>query len=1556
MRGLRRSKRWLAMLLAFTLAFSNVAYLDTPMVTYAAEETPDDTSSEKEETAAEETSEDESDTEQEEAAPEESSDSQETTEEPTVEEEPEQPSVEEKPTEPVEGNPEETIPDTEIVEEPTEEDPDEVIEEEVPEEEEKDEEDEKPATYEVTFKASGDNGTVKVRMPDSEESEKIDLNKGFSGTVEEDSTVTFSVQADEGYSIDKVEVNKERKYADSQDGDVYTYELENIDSEKNVKIFFVEEEPEEEVEEEPTEGEEDPELESYKLTVNVPEANGTVTVTTPEAKKADASKGYSTTVEEGSEVSLTVAPDEGYEIDSVSVNGKDAEASTETEDSSTYEIAEIKEDTEVTVTFAEKEAEDDPALEEELNEYEVTVDVLEDKGAVEVTTSEGKTVDASEGYSETVKEGSTISLEVEPEKGYKGVVKVNGKTVKATSKSLKSAVYAVKEITSDIAIEVSFVEEADLSLMPKQELTAEAGGVTVTVKAEAGVLPEGTKVVAKEVSSSKVEDAIAETMEEDKEIVSTTAIDVTLQDQDGNEVQPAEGRNVVVEFSGISTDGEADSMAVYHVDDAGESADKVTGDRAVSDSVVFTAGHFSIYVVVNNVSMGDYTNRIYECEAGSSFTVESYKNWNSSYWSSSNDNVARITSGNNKYGSKTITVKISDNAADGATAVITRNKSILSSDKEQFTIKVKNETSGVTPVYVYLKINGSTEGWVANKEGWFTIGKIEVPGLESATKYKHNQIYNGFIDEKGIMNIISTSLKRHPDNSTCYFDPSSSDVYQKDLIVAQGATGYLDEAQDGVNAWHLNFYMNAPKKVTLTINYVDTEGNIVHEQYKEEKNFGSSYNVPSPSIDGYSLVNKDQEVIEVDKLLTSVTYDVIYQRTSTGTIDVDGEGATIAGNNLSWVYDGQSHSGTARVIDAEGNVVEGYTVTYSTPNSVKDVSEGKVEVTATAKKTGYTDITTTFTIQITAKELTVKAVDASKNFGENDPASFAYTVNGEVGSEKAGFNGSLSRKAGEAVGHYEIQQGNLELKDNGSFKAGNYKLKYEKGDFEIKTAQSTGTIDVDGEGATIAGNNLSWVYDGQSHSGTARVIDAEGNVVEGYTVTYSTPNSVKDVSEGKVEVTATAKKTGYTDITTTFTIQITAKPVTITVEDAEKFLGAADPTFKGRITSGSLVAEKDLGEISYIRTNASVNEIGEYKDVLTVSYKENSNYNVTVVPGKFKITGLSYIVRYVDENGEPVEKEKKVPDQSLNKDITEDAITISGYALDEAESSKTITIDADETKNIITFVYSVDTMSDPDEDTDDNPENGDGVPDKYQIRISFAVSNGTWVAGSITSRVLTLKDADGHRDVDGTATVAASMVPRSRANRGYEDGKWNVNPANYKLTKIDDGKVFRIRYSEIPGTPTPDPEPEPEPDPTPTPVPPTPTPEPTPEPAPAPTPAPAPAPAPAPVAAAPAAPVVAVPDAPVPLAGIDLGEEEEGEEPVGIEQVVNLDEEEVPLANEDLHDCCIFHFLEMLLALILLAWYTHDSKKRQQKIFELREQLGTEQTKRGISPRNYSAR
>ena len=66
--------------------------------------------------------------------------------------------------------------------------------------------------------------------------------------------------------------------------------------------------------------------------------------------------------------------------------------------------------------------------------------------------------------------------------------------------------------------------------------------------------------------------------------------------------------------------------------------------------------------------------------------------------------------------------------------------------------------------------------------------------------------------------------------------------------------------------------------------------------------------------------------------------------------------------------------------------------------------------------------------------------------------------------------------------------------------------------------------------------------------------------------------------------------------------------------------------------------------------------------------------------------------------------------------------------------------------------------------------------------------------------------------------------------------------------------------------------------------------------------------------------------------------------------VVPVVDEQVPLADMDLenHDCCILHFLLMLLALLVLALYTRSMKKRQERINELREELETEMLKREL--------
>ena len=64
-------------------------------------------------------------------------------------------------------------------------------------------------------------------------------------------------------------------------------------------------------------------------------------------------------------------------------------------------------------------------------------------------------------------------------------------------------------------------------------------------------------------------------------------------------------------------------------------------------------------------------------------------------------------------------------------------------------------------------------------------------------------------------------------------------------------------------------------------------------------------------------------------------------------------------------------------------------------------------------------------------------------------------------------------------------------------------------------------------------------------------------------------------------------------------------------------------------------------------------------------------------------------------------------------------------------------------------------------------------------------------------------------------------------------------------------------------------------------------------------------------------------------------------------QLVPIADDEVPLAKGDPgnHRCCIFHFLVMLLAMIVLAFYTRSMKKRQERINELKTELETEQLK-----------
>ena len=103
----------------------------------------------------------------------------------------------------------------------------------------------------------------------------------------------------------------------------------------------------------------------------------------------------------------------------------------------------------------------------------------------------------------------------------------------------------------------------------------------------------------------------------------------------------------------------------------------------------------------------------------------------------------------------------------------------------------------------------------------------------------------------------------------------------------------------------------------------------------------------------------------------------------------------------------------------------------------------------------YTLVVEDETFAITPATITVTPdAGQGKVYGDADPVlKYDYT-DGKNG-EKPGFKDALSREAGEDVGAYDILEGNLELKDNGTFKESNYILVVAKETFGIIPATIT---------------------------------------------------------------------------------------------------------------------------------------------------------------------------------------------------------------------------------------------------------------------------------------------------------------------------------------------------------------------------------------------------------------------------------------------------------------------------------------------------------------------
>ena len=129
----------------------------------------------------------------------------------------------------------------------------------------------------------------------------------------------------------------------------------------------------------------------------------------------------------------------------------------------------------------------------------------------------------------------------------------------------------------------------ELPEYPAFDQSEMAGDVVVHATAAEGVLPRDSKLVVKRITRKAILNVVEDTVsEKNKEVESAVALDITIQNKDGVEIQP--NGLVNISFENVAVTGE--EVNVYHVTN-----DANTVTEVATNTQSFDTNHFSIYVI-----------------------------------------------------------------------------------------------------------------------------------------------------------------------------------------------------------------------------------------------------------------------------------------------------------------------------------------------------------------------------------------------------------------------------------------------------------------------------------------------------------------------------------------------------------------------------------------------------------------------------------------------------------------------------------------------------------------------------------------------------------------------------------------------------------------------------------------------------------------------------------------------------------------------------------------------------------------------------------------------
>ncbi len=499
----------------------------------------------------------------------------------------------------------------------------------------------------------------------------------------------------------------------------------------------------------------------------------------------------------------------------------------------------------------------------------------------------------------------------------------------------------------------------------------------------------------------------------------------------------------------------------------------------------------------------------------------------------------------------------------------------------------------------YTGSSQSVTGFTHDGDASFTValksGKSAVASGTNAGSYTMGLTADMFnVSSTNYSNIKVTvedgTLKIEPKNILIKGGSTVEDKYYDGTTATTTTLGSVDGIVDGDD-------------VTIT-----AVGTLVDANAGTDKTVNIVYTLSGADKDNYVEILGETKKITVSKAPITVTTPTVKDKEydATTAAEIDG---TLSFTGV------QNNEGTSVI-----NVTA-----VAKFEDVKVGDDKDVTVTYTLEGTGkdnyvLSSTTGTTTADITAKEITPSATGVDKEYDGTTTATVtSVSGRGILTGDDVTVTATSANFATASVGTNKTITVTYSLS---GADASNYVL-----------GTSTAiTADITSAPITVTSVTASdKEYDGTTDATIGSVVfsgvqNSEGSSVINVTATasFADANVGKDKTVNIASYTLTGTgASNYqlaTGAPTATEADITAKEVTITVDDKEKVYGATNPTFTGSVSG--LINNSDLGTISYSRISTNENA-GTYTNDLTASYTTNTNYNVSVTKGTFTIKPIT---------------------------------------------------------------------------------------------------------------------------------------------------------------------------------------------------------------------------------------------------------------------------------------------------------------------------------------------